>query len=146
MAGSPQYAHYELRNITCIFGGILIDGYGADDAVTVAFDVEAFTKTVGVDGLAVRNKMHDRTGTITITLSYASATNDQLSGVYQADQLASTGAGVGPFTLRDRGGRTLFEAPYAWICDTPDLNFNSEAGSRVWMLHFQSGTMFAGGA
>src|ERR1041384_5085291 len=101
MAGTSRFAHWSAAKVSAVFGGILVDGLADGEAITVEFNEDAFTLTVGIDGKAVRNRMANRSGRITLNLIGSSATNDALSAVYNLDQALDNGAGVAPFILRD---------------------------------------------
>ncbi len=136
---------YDPSQVSIVFSGVLMDGLGEDTFLALAKNAEAYTTTVGVDGKVTRNKILDKTGTFTITLSSSSNVNDQLSAIYNLDQLTPGGAGIGPFTVRDNSGRTLLHAPEAWISTAPDLEFGQENGENEWVISFTSLDYFAGG-
>ncbi len=134
MAASPRFAHWSAAKVSAVFGGILVDGLADGEAITVEFNEDAFTLTVGIDGKAVRNRMANRSGRITLNLIGSSATNDALSAVYNLDQALDNGAGVAPFILRDHNGRTLITAAECWIARPPDFSVDAEVGTRTWVL------------
>jgi len=132
---TSSFAHYSASNVTFVFGGIIADGLADGESINVSFTEDAFTLTTGIDGKSVRNKILNRSATITLTLLASSATNTALSTVYNLDQLASNGAGVAPFVLRDGNGTTVLSAPYCWIARPPDVSVDEEVASREWTLH-----------
>ena len=65
---TPGFAHYSAADVSFVFGGILADGVGDGEWLSVEFNEDAFSITVGVDGKMIRNKILNRTARITLTL------------------------------------------------------------------------------
>jgi hypothetical protein len=132
---TPGFAHYSADAVSMVFGNILADGTGDGEFLTVEFNEDAFTTTVGTDGKMIRNRILNRTGRVTLTLSAASQTNVALSTIYNLDQIGPGGAGVASLTIRDaNSGQTLIHAPEAWIARPPDLSFDQTAAPRTWIF------------
>lgn len=143
---TPGFAHYSAADVSFVFGNILSDGHGEDEFISIEFDEDAFVKTKGVDGKVIRNRILDRSGRITLTLSAASQTNVALSTIYNLDQVGPGGAGVAALTIRDgNSGQTLIHAANAWIARPPDLSFGQTAAPRVWVFDTDQMDFFVGG-
>ena len=124
---------YDSSRVTVTFGPNLLTGFAKGSRVEITFP-DQFTKQVGSDGEVMRSKSNDGTAQVKIKLAQTSFSNDALSAVYSADRLAPFGVGVLPLMILDLNGTTLFAAPQAWITKLPDASFDSDAGSREWVL------------
>ena len=109
------YASDEVR---IIVGGVPISGLADGTFVSVARDEQAFTKVTGADGTTSRAKSANRSGSITLTLSQTSPSNDVLSALAVADE--ETGAGVVPVLIKDGSGRSVHATDAAWVQKMPD--------------------------
>ncbi len=134
---------YDPKKVVVSFLGNLLTGFTSGSFVTVARAVDGFTLKVGADGKGTRVRSSNRSGTITINLDQTSPSNDVLSAAAAADELG--GVGVGPFFLKDSGGRTLAVAQSAWVKKMPSVDFSDAAGSRAWVLETDELVVFAGG-
>lgn len=122
---------YDAAKVVISFRGVLLSGYADGDFCKVAFDEDAWTKTVGASGEVVRAKNNNRTGSIEVTLLQSSSSNDYLSAQYNIDEL--TGVGSGVLQVMDLYGTTLMVAE-AWIKQVPEVTFGKEASQRAWMF------------
>ena len=134
------YASDEVR---IIVGGIPISGLADGTFVSVARDEQAFTKVTGADGTTSRAKSANRSGSITLTLSQTSPSNDVLSALAVADE--ETGAGVVPVLIKDGSGRSVHATDAAWVQKMPDAEDGKEITDREWVLDCARITNFIGG-
>ena len=134
---------YDAKAVSVVVGAQIITGFADDSKVSVERTDDAFTMTSGVDGDATRSKSNNKTGSITITLKQTSDSNDFLSSLADADELANNG--VVPVIIKDNGGRTLYTAAEAWIRKRPVGEFGREAGDREWVLDCAALIMITGG-
>lgn len=136
---------YDADMVTCILGTIPMEGFAEDGMITIEYGSEVFTDVTGVDGQTTRSKTLNDTATVTIKLMQSSKTNDLLSALLNADRRAPNGAGVVPLYIRDRNGRSLHTAAYAWISEWPSVNYERGATSREWTIRCASMEMTIGG-
>ena len=129
---------YDATEVTASFSGVLMQGFGDGEFVKIEMTSDAFTSVVGTDGEVTRSKSSDGRAKITVTLMQSSETNDKLSALYNLDRSTPGGAGVGVFYVRDRGGRSLYVAPQAWIMKAPDVTFDREPTPREWVFECAS--------
>lgn len=140
---------YDPKEIVITLGGIpgfaahTVGGYADGTFVKVAFDADQFTKTVGADGEVSRSKSNNYAGSIEITLTQVSDTNDALSALAIIDRATSNG--VIPVTVADLRGRTLHVSTGAWVKKIPDTEFGKEQSNRTWMLDCETLESFVGG-
>lgn len=134
---------YDPAQIIMTFLGVPIVGYADGTFVAVERADDAFTMQVGSSGEVARSRSQNRSGSITFTLMQTSASNDVLSEAAAQDE--ATGLGTGPAFIRDNLGRTVVNAPYAWVRKLPTLEFAKAAGSRVWVLDCSIITAQVGG-
>jgi hypothetical protein len=145
MSHPKQFHTYGADQIIVEFAGLIIHGFDDDDAVSIEYEDDDFTTTVGVDGEVTRSKNINMPATATLHLKYTSTSNDALSALSLLDRNAPGGAGVGTFKVRDRFGTTRYFAPQAWIQSRPSESIGREAGSREWVLALANLQTFAGG-
>jgi hypothetical protein len=123
--------------------GIPISGYADGTFLALARDEDAFKKHIGSSGEGARSKSNNRGGSATFTLMQSSPCNDLLSALHAADDLS--GAGVGPFIVKDGSGRSLYAAENAWIRKAPDGEFARELSNREWVIDMDDMKLFTGG-
>lgn len=136
---------YSPDEVDVLAFGVPLTGFADGEFITVEFLSPAFTSKVGSDGKVVHSRTSDRRAKIVIKLMSSSPSNDLLSAVYTADQLARNGAGVGAFMLKDNSGRSLYTAAEVRIMKHPDVAFDREAGAREWELEAAELIPFTGG-
>lgn len=136
---------YDPNDVSVVAFGIPITGYADGTFVSVEFNEDSFSLTVGTDGDACRAKTSNKSARMTITLLQSSLANDLLSAVHALDILTPSGDGIGPFLMKDNSGRTLFAAEKCWITKMPTTTFSREAESREWVLETDAMIAFAGG-
>lgn len=134
---------YDPKQVSCIVGGQIGQGFSDGSFIKVERNEDAFTLKVGVDGEGTRAKSNNKSGKITITLMQSSSFNDTLSAFAAADELSNTGAV--PFFLKDNSGRTLCTALTCWVKKYADSEFAKEVSTRVWTLETDDITVFVGG-
>lgn len=137
--------HYDADQVTVAIAGIPISGYADGEFLTLTMESDAFTDVVGTDGDVTRSKTNDRRATCTVKLMQSSDSNDLLSALYNTDQKAPNGAGVGAFLIKDRQGRSLFAATACWIMKAPDISLDRTATAREWTIRVAELERFDGG-
>lgn len=136
--------NYDPNKLNIVFGPVIITGFADGTFLTVAYNNDAYTVQIGTDGEGCRSKSNDKSATFTLTLAQWGIVNAELSAIYQADDLAGTGAL--PFMVTDQNGTTVYAAETAWIRKLPDSGFDREAGSREWVFETDKLTGFVGGS
>lgn len=134
MSGTPGFTNYAFDQVSAIIGPVIIDGFAEGEGVTIVRDAPAFTKYVGADGKVCRARMKNKCAKVTVRLGQYSATNDQLSALYNAGLLTPNGEDVVPFGLIDNSGRSVFTSAYCWLAELPEVSFGSEVGVREWVF------------
>lgn len=132
MAGKTHV--YDAASVVVVFAGIPIQGLSEDSVVEIAYNEDAFTLQMGVDGDGTRSKTNNRSAQVTMSLMQSSLTNDLLNAVHQIDLNTPNGLGIGPLLIKDLNGRSLHAAEKAWIMKSPDAAFGKEAGPREWVI------------
>ncbi len=123
---------FDLVAVDLIVGSIpLKDGL-------VSFEIAptgpAFATEAGADGHVVRYATHERRANCNIVLKGSSEENAKLSALHAADVLATNGAGVVPFLLRDNNGTTLVATDKAWIVANPTKTMAAAPADVTWVL------------
>lgn len=131
------------KQVSIVIGPHAVSGFAAGSFVTITKDEPAYTKKVGTDGKVTRAKSNNDSGTITIRLDQASASNDYLSGIALLDRASDTG--VVPMLVRDANGTTIISAESVWVQKMPDTEYSNEALDREWVLDCGPMDMFVGG-
>lgn len=129
---------YDPGALQLIVNGTPASGYAEDSVVTVKRDEKLFEKQVGVDGEVSRTKNVGKTGTVELSLHQTSTFNLVLSAMALADQ--ETGAGIGPFLLRE--GNTIIAAGECWVEELPEVEYKKKAGERKWTLALGNCSVF----
>lgn len=134
---------YNCDQISCIIGGRPITGFAKDSSIKVVRNSPMWTYKVGLKGNGTRSKNPDKSGTITLVLEQSASDNDFLSEKHDIDD--KLGTGVFSILIKDTNGRTLIDAPEAWINKTADVELATEAGERTWNIDVDKLSMFVGG-
>lgn len=92
---------------------------------------------------ATRVKQNRKTGTISITLSASSPTNETLSKIAALDDASENQ--VGALVIRDLNGQTIVTCTGAFLEDVPDPTFGATRGERVWTWRCATIVPFVGG-
>ncbi len=124
------FATYDPAKVTLSMGGNNIVGFAPGTFVKCARNEDAYTLSVGADGLGARTRNANRSGTIEITLKADSPSNDLLSAQAALDELS--GEGVGAALVKDGTGTTVASAENAWIKKLPDIERAKELGEVTW--------------
>ena len=136
---------YDPADVDLLIADIPIAGFADGEMITLEFTSQAFTSMAGSDGEVARSKSNDRRAVCTVKLLQTSDSNDLLSALYASDQLASNGAGIGAFLLRDGQGRSLYTAAECWIQKHPNVSFDREPTPREWVIEIADCQAFTGG-
>lgn len=123
---------YSPKDVILTVGGNPIGGYADGTFIKVTQVEDSFTQVVGADGQVSRTKSANRAVAIELTLKQTSPSNDVLSALHRADQIAN--AGTVPVQVKDLSGTTLCSAAEGWIKRLPDVEFGKDMSDRTWML------------
>lgn len=144
MGFTPQTTTYDFDQLSSIFGPIITDDF-EQGGISVEHTEPTFTMIVSLDGKVTRSKTLNHTAKVTITVLSSSATNDQFAAWLTLDRDAPNGAGITNFFLKDNSGRSVYEAPEAWIEGPPAATFVREASARAWVICCSKLDRFEGG-
>lgn len=136
---------YDPDDVAQVFFGIPISGYADGTFISIEFNEESFSLSVGVDKEACRAKTNNDSARVTFTLMQSSICNDLLSAVHAVDKLSPSGDGIGPYLMKDNSGRTVNAAETAWIVKPPTQAYSREVESREWVLETDDMKAFVGG-
>src|SRR5262245_42783662 len=126
---------YNADEITLTIAGALIEsGYADGEFLRVEQETDDFIDVCGTDGEVAVSKTNDRRATITVILLQTSDANDVLSALSNLARNSPGLAGAGPLYIRDRNGRTVYQAASCWIAKPPDAAFDRSATSREWKV------------
>lgn len=137
---------FNADEVSIVIAGALIEsGFADGEFLRVEQEGDDFLDTVGTDGEVTVSKSNDRRATITVLLSQTSDGNDVLSALSNLARNTPGLAGAGPLYVRDRQGRTVYEAAACWIAKPPDATFDRTATSREWKVRCDKLKRFDGG-
>lgn len=136
---------YDPDQVSLIFAGVEITGWADGSFVKVEHTTPRRASVAGTDGDVTRSRSKDKRGMITFRLMQTSPSNDILSAISIADDLAPNGAGVAPVLVRDGQGRANYAGAQAWIVDQPDAEFDRGAKEREWKIEVAELDDFTGG-
>jgi hypothetical protein len=138
---------YDPKLYTVVVAAIPIDAeaYADGEFVKLERDTDKFTDVSGTGGGVARARQADDRATFTLTLLQTAKMNDVLSVLYNLDANSDGEAGIGPFLLKDRGGRSLYAGAQCWIARDPDVTLDKGVTARVWKIRVATLKSFAGG-
>jgi hypothetical protein len=134
---------YDPKNVSVIFGGKILSGFGDGTFILAERNSQAFQLKVGVDGEGTRAKTNDKSGKVTITLMQSSGSNDDLSAFAVQDELTNSAAL--PLLIKDNEGTTLLTALTCWVQKFANMEDAKEVSVRTWVLETDELNMFVGG-
>lgn len=134
MAFTPQLTIYDFDQVYLVLAGAVVDGFAPNTPIRLTRETDTFSHVVGADGKVARSKTLQRTARLEISLLQTSASNDILSAVHILDRDAPNGAGIFPFALRDKSGRSMYSGAQCWVMKAPDPSFEREATQRDWVI------------
>lgn len=124
---------YDLKSgVQCIVAGVLVSGFGENDAVTVERMADQRESMPSADGDVVYSKTNDNRVRITLTLHDRSRAYRDLAAAAQA-QLASPVIVPTPFFLSDTNGDSITSAE-AIFMRLPEPSKNRRAGEVQFLL------------
>ena len=144
---SNRFAHFNLRECTCVAVGIpLDDGPDTDAWIQFTFPPDWETEK-GADGLLVRCRTNDSEVKIKLGFKGYSTDIDKLMSVRIADIQQGGGAGVGRFFFKDNNGTTTIASSRHWIDKAPDFQIGTKRGNVVFdtTALLDAGSYFIGG-
>jgi len=125
---------YDPKSVVVVFGFVSFHGFADGSMIEVERNEDSFTLKVGADGEGTRVRNANRSGKFTVKLMQSSATNAELSALLAADELASNGASMLPFMVKDNSGYSLSWAEKAWIVKPPKPSYGKEVTEREWVF------------
>jgi hypothetical protein len=136
---------YNLAQVVITIGGLPLEGFGADDAVSFEPTSDLYENKVGADGEVTRSLNNDRSGTLTFTLMGTSLSNDIFNTFLQLTKAVGIGD-IFPIFIKDlRSGDTLV-AEQCWLNREADMSFGRVASEREWSCFAAKVTTSHGGA
>jgi len=140
-------ATWSAADVTVIAGTIEVDqdNIGQDDFVTVEPQVKAFTVKVGLGGGSTFAKNQGRWSKVTVKVRQCAAVNNKLAALFNLDFRTPGGAGIVPFSVKDRNGNIVFACIGARLEDQPPWKAGAEEGDLDWVFLCPTPEDFVGG-
>lgn len=135
---------YDLKSIILIVSGVPISGFGESDAMSWEAAEDSWEMVIGADGEATRSKINNTSGSLTITLSQTSRSNDILDVQRKLDEVINLGRF--PVMVKDLNGTTLLVGADCWVKRRPNLTFGKRAQDREWIIDCGNWVANVGGA
>lgn len=123
---------YDSAQVKVTVGYAIIEGFQDGSFVSIVEMGDGWSSSVGADGHKTRSKGQDKSLEITLTLQASSASNQVLSTMVDVDNIS--GDGLVAVWIQDLRGNTLIQASEAWVRKKPDQEFNTEVGTREWVI------------
>lgn len=121
------------NEVSCAFVGVpVVGGFADGTMVTVEMDDDAFGDKVGAMGDVTRFKKNNPMATITVRLMQTSKYNTVFSTLHALDQAAPNGAGVGPSSIKDLAGTSLYFFSKSWVAKAPTVNRGTDDNPMEW--------------
>ena len=121
------------QGLHLVVGGKRISGYAPGSFLSVVYDVDAFARSIGVDGEGAWFKTGNRAALITATLMQTSQSNDFLSAFHLADLNTPNGLLV-PMSIVEQTGTTVYATDKARVIKLPDGLWSDSVESRAWAI------------
>jgi hypothetical protein len=136
-------ATFDPAEVVITIGGVPMSGYADGTFALLTRSVDAYSMVTGADGLTTRVKSNNRSGTLTLTLTQTSPSNDALSGFALLDELSN--GGVVPIQVKDLSGTTVLFSATGWVRKIPDVEYSNILSNREWIFDLADFDMFVGG-
>ena len=125
---------YSADQVFITWGPIQLVGRGPDTFCKVERNEDSFKLKVGADGEAVRTRVLNHSGKVTVTLLQTAKANALLQAAILADEATPNGVSIFPLLVKDYGGNALWISPEAWITRPANHEMAAEAGTREWVF------------
>jgi len=122
---------YDPAEISFAFGDHLVTDWAEDTQVKIEFNADSYSLTRGVKS-NIRNRMHDSTAKVTISVQPQGLDNKALDSVRNID--LSSNAGTKSLIIKHQAIGLVFEAPDAWVMKVPDTDLSKEIGATSWVF------------
>lgn len=123
---------YAFKRVVATVAARPITGFAEDQAITIEYDADTWSKTEGCDGEVTRVHQNRKGGKITFFLAASSDLNAYFDGLQKADDVSLFGQV--PIVIVDVLGGTRFMCPQGWIMKDPGHTFNRELGVKEWVF------------
>jgi hypothetical protein len=124
---------YDPTEVTIVFAGQQIDGYGPGTFIKVSRNEDTWSFQPSLSGSGARSRNPNKSGRFEFTLLAASPSNAFLSSMIEADEF--NGTGVGECQVKDRGtDDAKCAAQNAWVVKTADFERGKEVGEITWVI------------
>lgn len=118
---------YDPKDVNVVVDGTILTGFADGTFVSIEQEEENYTMHVGAQGEVSRARSHNRSGTITVTLSQDSPSNTYLNRKANSKETFSV-AIVDMNTDETHGGNNC------WIEKPADKEFGKEVEEREWVI------------
>lgn len=136
---------HDFKNWTHAAGVSQLQGFGPDAGVQIEFVSDDYDSDVGSDGEVTVYALHDKRATLTVTTTMGSATNTLLSGLRQANLLATDGTGFFSWLSQDRNSLSKFTGRLCVIKKAPPLDIKESHSPVVWTILVMEGDLVVAG-
>ena len=128
---------YSAREVQAAWGGIILEGFSADNIATLMYNTDLTTESIGCDGLLATSVTPDRSGTVTIELMQTSKSTRMLGSVlFFQNNLADTADILkADFAISDPSGSVLCIARNAYLKTAPEVALGIETATHEWVLY-----------
>ena len=122
---------YDSNQTTLIINNVAITGYGDTDTFAISRNSDDYSGVAGADGEYTYSALNDRSGTITVSLSYGSRANRTMMELVNSDR--SNNGGVTDITFTDKRGGSVATAR-GRVQRVPDATIGREVGVMDWVF------------
>lgn len=129
----PEFKTFSFKDVNVIFGIAEIGGFGeGDDVITIQYDADQYTKTVGAKGDVTRTQTADSSCSMTLKLLQTSSSNSVLMNIFNTDR--ETGVGALPFIVNNKKTGETYVVNNAWIVKPPPITRGANPTTMDWAL------------
>lgn len=137
---------YDPMRVVASWGEILLTGFADGSMISVEYDEDAVTKTVGSQGDGTFTVNANRGGRATFNLLQGSPVNDLLSAACASNRPRGAALVTRTFTLVDLNGTTLVTMPISVIAKVAGTEFAKDQSPRSWVIDTTEMVMHTGGS
>lgn len=128
---------YSAREVSVAWGGLIFDGFSADNICTLMYNTDLTTESIGCDGLLATSVTPDRTGTVAIELMQTSKSSRMLANVlfFQNNLTDTSQILKADIAVADPSGSVLAIARNAYIKTAPEIALGVETATHEWTFY-----------
>jgi hypothetical protein len=128
-----SYREYDPTQLSIVLGGFPINGFAQGSMLSIEREHPFYKISHDAYGNLVRSKVNKDTTKIIVTLTNGSYGNNIVTKFFEMDRLNNNG--IFPVMIKEPKGTMLFAREYAFVLDSPKIEYAAETQSAEWTLY-----------